>query len=510
MSESRTNNSIKNAATGIIYKLIGIFCPFIIRTVMIRKLGAEYLGLNSLFTSILQMLSLSELGIGNAMVYSMYKPIAEKDTKRVCALLSLYRKYYRYIGVVILILGLVISPFLEYFIKGSYPADINIHVLYFIYLGNTVISYFLFAYKKSILDATQKVSIENCIQTILTTIMYVLQIAALFFTRNYYVYIVFLPCTTFLVNIIRYVTVNKMYPQYVCSGTVEKGFIDDLKLKIKALIGHKIGANVIWFSDSIVISTFLGLNVLAIYSNYYYIMNAIIGLLAIVYNSILASVGNSLVTEKEEKNYLDFKNLNFGNTWIVAWCSICLVCMYQPFMELWMGKNLMFPMEIVVLFAVYFYTWMFNKVANTYMNAAGLWSEAFWKPYVSSIINLLLNIILVNIIGIAGVLISTIVASVFIETPWESSVLHRCLFKRKAITYYKQLIVSVMFTAFCGGITYKICQLIMVDNLIGTLIIRLLICLSIPNIIFIVLFHNTEEFIYIISKLKRIVCRWCK
>ena len=350
MGNSRTSKSLKNVFTGIIYKSIGILFPFIIRTVMIKKLGSEYLGLNSLFISILQMLSLSELGIGNAMVYSMYKPIAENDTKRVCSLLSLYRKWYRMIGSIILLLGIAILPFLDLFIKGSYPADINLYVLYLIYLFNTVISYFLFAYKKSILDATQNVGVENMLQAIFTLVMYSIQILVLIFIRNYYVYILFLPVTTIFINIFRYVVVSKMYPQYICYGVVEKEFIFELKTKIKALIGHKIGNNVIWFSDSIIISAFLGLHTLAIYSNYYYIMNAIIGVLAIVYNSILASVGNSLVTENVEKNYNDFKRLNFANTWIVSWCTICLLCLYQPFMKLWMGEKLMFDFSILNLF----------------------------------------------------------------------------------------------------------------------------------------------------------------
>lgn len=505
MENSRTSKSLKNVFTGIIYKSIGILFPFIIRTVMIKKLGSEYLGLNSLFTSILQMLSLSELGIGNAMVYSMYKPIAENDTKSVCSLLSLYRKWYRMIGSIILTLGIAILPFLDLFIKGSHPADINLYVLYLIYLFNTVISYFLFAYKKSILDATQNVGVENMLQAIFTLVMYSIQILVLIFIRNYYAYIIFLPVTTIFINIFRHVVVSKMYPQYICSGTVEKEFIVELKTKIKALIGHKIGNNVIWFSDSIIISAFLGLHTLAIYSNYYYIMNAIIGVLAIVYNSILASVGNSLVTENVEKNYNDFKRLNFANTWVVTWCTICLLCLYQPFMKLWMGKKLMFDFSIVVVFTIYFYTWMFNKIANTYLNAAGLWEHAFWKPYVSSAVNLILNIILVNIVGISGVLLSTIIASTFIETPWESSVIHKYLFHKKSSAYYIELLKGVLYTIVCGVLTIGLCSLIKYNNVILILILRLIICIVVPNLIYLLCFHRSKEFKFYVHKINRIL-----
>ena len=505
MGESRTNKSIKNIATGIIYKLVGIFLPFLIRTVMIKKLGAEYLGLSSLFTSILQVLSLSELGIGNAMVYSMYKPMAENDTDRICALLTLYRKFYSIIGSVILILGMLLAPFLKYFISGTYPSDINIYVLYFIYLFNTVISYFLFAYKKSILDAMQKVSIENTIQTAVTASMYILQIIVICITKNYYAYIILLPFSTLIINVFRNAIIKKKYPEFVCRGTIEKEFVLELYKKIRALIGHKIGSSVIWFADSIVISAFLGLNTLAIYSNYYYIMNAIIGILAVVYNAILASIGNSLVTENIDKNHNDFMIFTFGNNWLVGWGSVCLLCLYQPFMEIWMGRDMMFPFSIVIIFTVYFYSWMFNKIGNTYKNAAGMWREDFWKPYVSSVVNLILNIILVNTIGISGVLISTIVATVFIETPWETYVLYKYMFKRNVFSYIKQLCSGVVVTILSMIVTYSICSMIFLENIVLVFIIRMIICFIVPNIIYILCFCRTKEFSLVICKVKSIL-----
>ena len=494
MSESRTRKSLKNVITGFFYKIIGILLPFMIRTVMIKKLGAEYLGLNTLFTSILQVLSLTELGLGSAMVYSMYKPIAERDTDRVCALLTLYRRMYSIIGSVILLLGLALMPFLKYLIKGTCPSDINIYALYLIYLFNTVISYFLYAYKKSILDALQKSSIENLINIVVSTMMYIMQLLALLLTSNYYIYIIFLPISTLILNIIRNHIVTKRFPQYVCRGNVEQSFVKDLYGKIKALIGHKIGATVLWFADSIVISSFLGLNVLAIYSNYYYIMNAIIGIMAVVYNSVLASIGNSLVTESEDKNHRDFMTFTFINNWIVGICAIALLCLYQPFMIVWMGSNMTFPMPIVIVFVFYFYSWLFNKIGNTYKNAAGMWQDDFYKPYVSAGVNLLLNIILVNVIGVAGVLISTIVSSVLIETPWETWVLYKKLFKRSSIEYIKKIISYLIVTIISGTLTYFICVRINIINPVLELVVRGIICVFIPNVTFFLCYCKTKEF----------------
>ena len=501
MSESRTKNSINNSITGLAFRLIGLFCPFLIRTIMIRKLGSEYIGLSQLFTSILQMLSLTELGIGNAMVYSMYKPMAENDTDKICALLSLYRKFYTIIGLVITGLGLLLMPFLPFLINGEHPADINIYILYVIYLFNTAISYFMFAYKKSILDAQQKVSIENAIQALCSLIMYIVQIVVLLLGANYYVYIIFFPVSTVAINIIRNHIVQKKYPDYVCGGTVERESMKEIYSKVKALIGYQIGSKVLWFADSIVISSFLGLNALAMYSNYYYIMNAIIGIVSIVYTSIVAGIGNSIIIETEEKNYKDFMTFNFGNAWIITVCSVCLLCLYQPFMKVWMGENMMFSFGMVILFVMYFYFWLFNKIGSTYTNAAGLWKEQFWKPYVSAGINLMLNIILVKTIGIAGVLLSTIVASVFIDTSWETWAIFKYIFKRNCSKFILRLLEYIAAGCVICVISYLLCAKINL-GVIPSLFVYGIICLLVSNVLWIILFYRTEECKSLLKKLK--------
>ncbi|EHA0993352.1 oligosaccharide flippase family protein [Clostridium perfringens] len=507
MSEGRTNKSLKNIFTGLIYKFIGIFCPFIIRTIMIKELGADYIGLNQLFTSILQVLSLTELGIGNAMVYSMYKPMAEGDTDKICALLSLCKKLYRIIGIIVLVIGIVILPFLGKLIKGGYPSDINIYILYLIYLFNTVISYFLFAYKKSILDAKQEVSIENTIYTVISLGMYLCQVFALLYTKNYYIYLIFLPISTMLLNLIRNYIINRKYPVYACRGNIDNESLKEFYEKIKALIGDKIGGIVLWFADSIVISAFLGLQTLAIYSNYYYIMNAIVGIMAIIYNSVLASVGNSLVTETKEKNHIDFMVLNFMNLWIVSWCAICLLCLYQPFMQVWMGAKLMLPFSSVILFCLYFYGWLFNKIGNTYINAAGLWNKEFWRPYVSSGINLIFNIFLVKRIGLPGVLLSTIISSVIIDTTWETYVLYKYLFRISCRKYIIKLIYHAIITILCAIVTYYICNIIAINNNISIIFYRLAICIVVPNFLLWIIYKNNIEYKTIKVKYKEILKR---
>jgi len=492
-TESRTKRSIKNVLSGIMLKFVALLFPFIIKTVMINVLGVRYLGLNSLFTSILMVLSLSELGIGTALVYNMYKPIANGDTEKVCALLKTYRDVYRVIGIIIAVIGIALMPFLQILVKGECPEDINIYVLYSIYLFNTVISYFLFAYKKSLWEASQLNGRNNILETITTSFMYIMQVVVLLLYKNYYVYIIFLPVSTLLLNLLRSYFVDKDFPEYRCRGSVEKGVIRQLYKKVKALLGHKIGSTVIVSADSIVISSMLGLEILAIYSNYYQIINALIGVVTIFYNSITASVGNLLIKADVDEKLKNFNVLNFINNWIVGWFSICLLCLFQPFMKIWMGENLMFNFPIVILFVIYFYSWLFRRIGLTYKDAAGMWEEDFWKPYIGVIINIISNIILCHYIGVSGAIISTIIIMLFIYFPWETKVVFGKIFKQSPKKYYLKMLIYAIVTIFIGIITYLACSLINGSSII-VLAVKAIICGILPNIAFICIYHRTEEY----------------
>ncbi len=490
---TRTKKSAANVVFGVGNRIVLMVFPFIIKTITIYTLGAEYLGLNSLFSSILQVLSLSELGVGSAMVYNMYRPLAEGDKKTVGALLLLYKKVYSYIGLFILVVGISLCPFLDKLIASSYPQDINIYILYLIFLLNTVLSYWLFAYKKSLLEANQVNSIESMLNTAVNFVLYIGQIIVLLLFKDYYLYIILMPICTAVLNVVRNIVVSRLFPEIKAEGKLDKAIIEDIKKKVFALFGHKIGTTIITSADSIVISAILGLVVLAQYSNYYYIINSLIGFVTIFYTAITASVGNSIVKDSVEKNYHDFKTLVFINSWIVGWCSICLYCLYQPFMKIWMGDDMLFGKGTLILFVVYFYVWLIRRIGLTYKDAAGMWNEDFLKPYVGAVINLVTNIILVKYIGVDGALLSTIIIMVLIYAPWETIVLFKNLFKSSPKEYIIRLIIYTLITVTLAVATDMFCNLVQLEGIVG-LIIRIFICLVVPNIIYIVIYNRTEEF----------------
>ena len=491
MKIARTDNAIRNIVFGVLYKAESIILPFFIRTAMIYIMGSQYVGLGSLFTSILSFLSLAELGIGHALVFSMYAPIAKDDDVTLCALLNLYRKIYRCIGTVILVVGLALMPFLKYLISDGYPADINIYILYSIYLSNIVISYLMFGYKQSLLVAFQRSDIISKRTMIIQVIQNVVQFSVLLLTRNYYLYIIFLPVFTAVTNIFNLIIVNKMYPQYKCRGNISKELKRSIVKKVTALIGTKANAIVMHAADNIVISAFLGLTMVGIYGNYYYIMNSIVGIMTIIYTSLTAGLGNSLETDDVGKNYNDFNILSFLNFWLVTFCSVCLLCLYQPFMDLWVGKELMFGFDVVVLLTVYFFVYQIRRIVLTYKDAGGVWWEDRFRPYVMMFFNLTFNIILVQVIGIQGVILSTII-SMLISLPWENYTVFKFIFKKSSLEYYLQFLKYVISAIAISAITYFACYWIPY-GWIG-LFIRAGICVVLPNVLLFLIFFKSNEF----------------
>lgn len=491
MKIARTKNTVRNITFGFIYRLINLILPFISRTVILYVLGEKYLGLSSLFTSILSFLSLAELGMGGAMVYSMYRPIAENDNQTICALINLYKKFYRKIGTVIMVIGLVLMPFLGFLIHDEVPGDVNLYVLFFIYLLNSVLSYWLFAYKSAVIQAFQRNDIESKIASVITPVSYIVMLGFLVITKNYYAYVFWLPIFTIITNIIRSVYVNKVFPDLKPKGEISVELRESIVKKVKALIGTKLNTVVLNAADNIVMSAFLGLTVIAMYGNYYYIMSSVIGFLGICYSAMTAGLGNSLATETLDKNYGDFLKFSFANSWLVGWCAVCLVCLYQPFMYIWTGEDLMFPMAIVLQFGLYFYIYQIRKIPVTYKDAAGIWWEDRFRPYVCMVVNLVLNIILVQIIGVSGIILSTVI-SLVISIPWENYTIFKFVFKRSSKEYYKKMFRYALTMIIAGVVTYWVCSFL--GNGLIVLILKFAICLVVPNVIFAVLNCRRKEF----------------
>ena len=504
MKFARTRNTLRNIAFGSLNRIINIILPFVSRTVILYVMGTQYLGLSSLFTSILSFLSLTELGVGSAMVYSMYKPIAQNDHETVCALLNLYRKMYRIIGTVVLLLGLMLLPFLKILVPEELPPEISLHLLYVLYLINAVLSYWLFAYKNALLQAYQRDDINSKIISIITPASYIVMLASLFLTKNYYAYVIWMPVFTVLTNVLRLILVNKHFPDLIPAGEVSKEIKRSIGKKTAALIGTKLNTVVLNAADNLVMSAFLGLTTIAIYGNYHYIMTAITGFTGIIYSSMTAGLGNSLQTESLEDNYRNFEKFSFLNSWLVGWCTICLICLYQPFMAIWVGEDLTFPFYVVIELGLYFYIYQIRKIPVVYKDASGIWWEDRFRPYVCMVVNVVLNITLVQIIGISGIILST-VFSLFVSIPWENYTIFKYVFHRSSKTYYAKMFLSAGTMLLAGGITFWVCS--MLGDSIVHFLLKGCVCVVVPNLIFAALNCKRTEFGEMLVMIRRILKR---
>lgn len=498
MHVGRTRRSLINISVSLTNKVIVTILPFIIRTAMIQTIGIEYLGLDSLFSSILNMLNLSELGFNSAIVYCMYKPIAQGDDEKVRALLTFYKKIYKMVGTIILVCGLLILPFLDWFIAEgtTYPPDINIYLVYGVLLFNTSVSYLLFAYKSSILVATMRNDLDSIIDMVRSVLSHVLQIIVLLLFREYYFYILILPLVTITNNIVRSIIIDKRYPQYCGKAELSKEDKHDIFTRVGALVGNQIGGVVFTSVDSLVISKFLGLVVLAQYTNYYTIYAGVYAIVSTIYSSFQSVIGHSLVTNSKETNYLLFKDLFYINAILTCICTGCFVTLYQVFIEFWVGKSNVLGIEVPLLLSLYFFVKSTRRTLVVFKEAAGMWREDFLKPYVSVIVNLVTNIILVRLIGLPGVIFSSIVALIFVEIPWETSVFFRKYFKQNAWLY----VMDIFFAAFVCGVatilSYFMC-LRFENGFFGIairLFVTLVICIGIyaPLIYFLPKYKNVK------------------
>lgn len=489
MKLERSKNSKKNIFWGLVNKLVGILLPFIVRIDLIHYLGANYLGLTSLFSSILQVLSLSELGFGSAVVFSMYGAIARDDEKTLCALLLFYRRVYKFIGILMLLIGLILLPFLSVFIKSGYPDEINIYLLYLLYLLNTVLSYVLFGYKTAVLTAFQRDDIISNIRTFVSIVVGIIQLVVLYMFKNMYLYVFSIIIGTFLQNILIQLESNKNFPTIVCKGQINDTEKKQIWTKIKGLMISKICGITRNSFDNIFLSMFLGLVVTGIYSNYFYVLSLISGILGVIYTSLLAGIGNSIETETVEKNYSDFRKIDFIYMWISCVCTACLLCLYTPFMTLFFCTEMVFPFGIEVFFCAYFYALKMGDARDIYSSAKGLWWEDRFRIIAETIMNFVLNYILGKYFGVYGIIGATLFSIVFIAFPWGAFNCFKYYFiGKKLISYFSFHILYAVVTVLACILSYFVCSFFTMQNF-AFLFIRLFVCFVISNLVLVSIFR---------------------
>ena len=501
-TDSRVKNSIRNSSVSIITQVLTIGMDFLVKTIFIYILGKVYLGINGLFSNIITLLSLADLGIGVAIPYSLYKPLADKDTKKIQVLMKFYKKVYNIIGCVVLIVGLSLTPFLPYIIKDM--PDINgIYFIYDLFVIHSALTYF-FIYKKFLIDSDQKSYITSNITFISSLLLNITRVLLLILTKNFIIYLFCSIVFVLIQNIWISIKADKMYPfiKEKTDDVISKEDKDEITTNVKALLIYKVGTVVTLGTDNIVISKFMGLVPVGIYSNYILITNSLNNVLNQVFNSITSSVGNLVATNNERSKNI-YEKLSFFNFYIYSLFSVCIFVLINPFVDIWLNDKYVLSTLVAFLLALNFYLTGMGAVTNSFRSAYGLFYKAKFRPLIMVIINIVVSVSLVKPMGIAGVLIGTIVSRLLTIAWVDPLVIYKHGFKANVFEYYRRYIYYLIIFLISSGLLYYLSTFFNMTNLF-VWIIGAILTFILYNLIIVILFYRTEEFKYFYLKISKI------
>lgn len=501
-NESRNKHMLLGFLGNLANSSVTSILGFISRTVFIYYLGKTYLGLSGLLTNIFGILSITELGIANAITFSLYKPLANKEYKMVSILMTVYRKAYLIIGCLVFILGLILLPFLDFFIApNQQPADII--PIYLVYLLSTAIGYF-FYYKTTLITADQKGYKLVPIQMKYSILMVIMQIVVIIIFKSYIVYLVVQVSFNLLSAYMQNKYVSKEYTEvdFYEKEKLPKEERKEIVKNIKGLLVLKLGDFCVNSTDNLIITKFVNLATVGVYSNYIMLRDLVNTYIRMVFNNAGASFGNVLVTESKGKQRELFENLNFLAFWIYSFEAVCFFGLFNLFIELWIGKDYLFSAPVVFLIVINNFLTGLRVPIITIKNSAGLYYEDRMVPIIFAVVNLVASVILAQKFGISGVILGTIIGSFCFADWYRPYLVYKKIFNVSVLSYYIKNIFYIIMTILEMLLIYIITKVLLNQiPLLLQFIIVGCICLILPNLLNVALFHRRHEFQY----LKRLV-----
>jgi len=493
----RIENAERNILFGTVGNFVSIILGFITRTVLINTIGVTYLGVNGLYTNILNVLSLTELGVTSAFCYTLFKPVSDKDYEKIKILMNLYKKIYRLIAFVITVFGLLLIPFLKYIIKDANITLEQLYIFYLIFLFNTVSTYFV-SYKYSLTNAEQKNYIQINFQVITSIIVLIIQIILLVIYKSYLIYLLVNSIIGLIQKLFVYLYFNKSYPYLSekSNGNLSKEDIKIFKKNTFALTFHKICDVSINQSDNIIISSFINIACVALLSNYNLLIINIGLFLSIIFSSVISGIGNLIITENKERQYFLFKVYRFLGFWMYGLALLFFIFLLTPFITIWLGQDMTIGKSIIALIMVDYYFKAHRIILDNFRAAAGLFDADKFISLAQTIVNLVLSIILVQLIGLKGVFIGTIVAGL-ISNFTKPFIIFKRIFNKNVRYYYKDSIIYIFVLSFVFAIMNLFNNIVLVNITVMNFIIMFFLILIIPNIIFCMIFRKREEFKYL-------------
>lgn len=505
-NKSRTGYSILNTSVASASRIITIFLGYVARVVFTRTLDQHYVGVSGLFLDFFKLLSLSELGISIAITYALYQPIADGDHEKQKSVMHLYRRFYNGVACIILVIGLLILPFLNSLIKDQ-PNVEHLQLIYLLYLSNSVLS-FLYVYKKTLIDAHQQMYISMGYYGLFMTLQYVLQIVLLICTHNFILYLLVFPVCTLIHNVAISRKAEKMFP-YLKEKDIQPLSREDkqgITKNIKAMFMHKIGTVAVQNTDSLLISSMIGIVSTACYTNYQLIIGSVRQVLTHAFQGVSASIGNLGVEKDDQKLTAVFESIFFIDFWVYGFASLCLFELLEPFIAISFGENYVFSGSITFILCLNFYLTGIRQAALSFRDSLGLFWHDRYKSIIEAAINLIASILLASFFGTSGIFWGTFISTVAVPLWIEPYILYKHRIKKPLSSYFIKLGFYTLVLLLSGGVTHVACSYIQGDY-VRQLFVKLPICLIIPNCLIWLIFHRSAEYRYVITRIRNLLKR---
>lgn len=425
-----------NVTVSVAFKMITMLMAIVVKKALIDVCGNEVNGLNALYIGIIGVLSVADLGVGSAITFCMYKPIVEGNHRTVSALYGLFQKLYLLIGVIIFVSGAVLTPFLHLFAKDYIELNVNMYATFLLILISVVATY-LFSAKTSLINAYKNNYITTAIMQGGIVFQYILQIVALYITKSFEAYLICRIVAVFMQWIVTEIITRKKYGAILrTKGKLDIETKSNVRKNIKAMFMHKIGYVLVNTVDSVVISAFVGVVSLGEYSNYTMILSSLVGIITLVFSSLTSVIGHLCVEEDKEtaKRYCEsFHLLNFvmGAVFFLGYYAVVdsLIAILFSF-ELVVSKSVSF---VITLNG---FVQFMRRSTLTFRDATGSFYGDRWKPFFEGIVNIILSVVLVNFIGVTGVIVATIITNLVICHVVEPYVLYKTAFGLSPRKFY--------------------------------------------------------------------------
>jgi len=492
---SRLEQSGKNIIFSFVGNILSALLGLVSRTVFIAVLGADYLGLAGLLGNVLGFLAISELGIATAIGFSLYKPLAERDYKSVSALMSLYRRAYRVIGLIVFVAGIGLFFSLDFFVPpAEQPAGTDF--AYFTFLATTVFGYFL-SYKTTLINSDNRAYRIMPLGIVMNVVQTFAQIAVLLIWRSYIIYLIVQLACSLLLMVLQNRFITREYKE-VDFRTKEK--ISDeqrstIRKNVGGLIIQKIGDYLVNSTDNLIITKFVSLAATGIYSNYLMIRNLVNAYIGTFFTGTSAAMGNVVAVETDERKRELFDTMMFGAFFIYSFEAVCFMCLFNPFIgEVWIGEKFVFDTFTVAMIVVNNYLTGLRIPLITMKGASGTYLEDSWVPFAFAGINLAASIILAKVLGVAGVFLGTIIGSLCTADWYRPVLIYRKVFHAPVRLYFKRYVLYVFLGLGYTALGWKICSYIELPVPILSLLAKGVVAAALPVGLNVLLFRRTKEF----------------